>query len=153
MVPRTLPNLIETHLGDFRAALRGTTLAVLDFETSDVRPRIAVPAGLGVYLPEPDRVFYLNVGHARRERDVPLWDAADLVRVLRPFLRRRSNRIVMHNATFDLRMLLKWSLEVRCRVSDTLILAHRVDENLRSTTAASQPIGPTWITSATASKS
>ena len=29
-------------------------------------------------------------------------------------------------------MLLKWNLEVRCRVSDTLILAHRVDENLRS---------------------
>jgi DNA polymerase I-like protein with 3'-5' exonuclease and polymerase domains len=132
MVPRTLPDLIETDLGDFRAALRGTTLAVLDFETSDVRPRIAVPAGLGVYLPEPDRVFYLNVGHTRRDEDVPLWKPAALARVLRPFLRRRSNRIVMHNATFDLRMLLKLGLDVLCRVSDTLILTHRLDENLRS---------------------
>src|SRR5262249_13608053 len=103
MVPRTLPDPIETDLGDFRAALREATLAVLDFETSDVRPRIAVHAGLGVYLPGPDRVFYLNVGHDRRDPDVPLWEPAALARVLRPFLRRRSNRIVMHNATFDLR--------------------------------------------------
>jgi DNA polymerase I-like protein with 3'-5' exonuclease and polymerase domains len=132
MVPRTLPDLIETDLGDFRAALRGESLAVLDFETSDVRPRVAVVAGLGVYLPGPDRVFYLNVGHARREQDVPLWEPAALARVLRPFLRRRSNRIVMHNATFDLRLLLKLGLDVRCRVSDTLILTHRLDENLRS---------------------
>jgi DNA polymerase I-like protein with 3'-5' exonuclease and polymerase domains len=132
MVPRTLPDLIETDLGDFRSALRGATLAVLDFETSDVRPRIAVPAGLGVYLPQADRVFCLNVGHARRDPDVPLLQPAALARVLRPFLRRRSNRVVMHNATFDLRMLLKLGLDVRCRVSDTLIAVHRLDENLRS---------------------
>ncbi len=152
MVPRTLPKLVETDLGDFRAAMRGAKLAVLDFETSDVRPRIAVPAGLGVYLPESHRVFYLNVGHARRDRDVPLWDVAALVRVLRPFLRRRSNRVVMHNATYDLRMLFKWNLEVRCRVSDTLIWPTAWTRTF-APTAASRPIGPTWIASATGSKS
>jgi hypothetical protein len=132
MVPRTLPELIETDLGDFRAALRGASLPVLDFETSDVRPRIAVSAGLGVYLPEPERVFCPNVGHARRDEDVPLWEPAALARVLRPIPRRRSNRVVMHNAPFDLRLLLKPGLDVRCRVSDTLFLTHRLDENLRS---------------------
>src|SRR5262245_11242734 len=105
MVPREIPDPIETDLGDLRSALNQSTLAVLDFETSDVRPRIAVVVGLGVYLPETDRVFYINVGHIIRDEEVPLCQMQALVRVLRPFLRRRSNRVVMHNATFDLRML------------------------------------------------
>lgn len=132
MVPRTAPDTIETDLGDLRTALRTARLAVFDFETSDVRPRVAAVAGLGVYLPGAHRAFYINVGHLVRDPDVPLYSPAQLARAVQPFLRRRSSRVVMHNATFDLRMLFRLGADVRCRVTDTLVLTHRLDENLRS---------------------
>src|SRR4051812_38137139 len=110
------PRNIETTLTGFAAAIGGATIAVLDFETDDVRPHVAVHAGLGAYLPESHRVFYVNIGHTHIEPKVPLHHPADLAIVLRPFLLRRRNRVVMHNAGYDLRMLFKLGLEVRCRV-------------------------------------
>lgn len=131
MNPRALPD-IETDLDALKTALRSESVAVFDFETSDVRPHVADIAGLGAYLPDSHRAFYINVGHTVVDSCVPRYPQPLLAAAVRPFLTRTSHRAVFHNAVFDLRMLFRLGIDVRCKVSDTLILCHRLDENLRS---------------------
>lgn len=127
-----MTQVIETSLSALTAAMAEARRAVLDFETSDVRPRLAIIAGLGVLLPDLDRLFYINVGHCLRDPDFPRYSEPELADVLRSFLADRSRQMLAHNAVYELRLLMRLGLDIRCRVSCTLIRAHRVDENLRS---------------------
>jgi DNA polymerase I-like protein with 3'-5' exonuclease and polymerase domains len=130
---RTPPEVLEVLLDDLAEALSDARLAVFDFETSDVRPRLAVPVGLGVYLPEQERCFYVNVGHRIPDRDIPRYDAAELAGVVRPFLAGPGRHAVAHNAAFEIRMFFRLGVDdIRCRFSCSLIHTHRADENLRS---------------------
>jgi hypothetical protein len=74
---KTPPAKIGTHIGRLRKALGTASILVFDFETSDVRPRSAIIAGLGIYLPEADQAFYINTGHQLVDEKVPRVSAAD----------------------------------------------------------------------------
>lgn len=91
-----------------------------------------MPAGLGVYLPESERAFYINVGHLIADERFPRAEPEQLAAAVQPFLDNPRNVAIMHNATYDLRVFFKLGIGVRCRVACTLILTHRADENLRS---------------------
>jgi DNA polymerase I-like protein with 3'-5' exonuclease and polymerase domains len=129
---RERPERLETDPDEFRSVLADSTIIVADFETSDVRPRVAAFAGLGVYFPESHRCFYLNIGHAIRDDRFPLVSEQQLAELLRSFLLNPTNVLVMHNASYDLRMMLKLELDIRCKVCCTLIQTHRIDENMRT---------------------
>ena len=126
------PECLETSLAALGRALATASIITFDYETSDVRPRIAAIVGLGVYFPEPHRVFYINVGHTVSEKDFPRVPESDLADTIRPFLENPANHAIAHNAPYELRMSLKLGIDIRCRVSCSLIHTHRTDENLRS---------------------
>ncbi|MFW5690756.1 MAG: hypothetical protein ACOCXY_03000 [Planctomycetota bacterium] len=123
--------LLETSPADLADALQQAHVAVFDFETSGLNPRFAAIAGLGVYLPELDRCFYVNVGHGLVDPRIPRHSLDRLAAAVRPFVENSDRHAVFHNAAFDLRFLIKMELGIRCRVSCTIIHAHRVDENLK----------------------
>ena len=126
------PAELETDLDALRILLGSVRTLVFDFETSDVRPRIATIAGLGVYLPEAQRRFYINVGHLIPTPDIPKYAESDLAAAMRVFFAEGDRHAIAHNAPYDLRMLFKLGVDVRCRVSDSMVHVHRADENLRS---------------------
>ena len=127
----SVPQILEVKTASLRQALAAESLAVFDFETSDVRPREAIVAGLGVYLPEQHRCFYLNIGHQVPDDRHPRISEADAAAAVGEFLGDPLKHAVMHNATYDLRMMFKMGITIDCRVSCSLIHTHRTDENLR----------------------
>jgi DNA polymerase I-like protein with 3'-5' exonuclease and polymerase domains len=132
MKPFPLPHTLEVDPGSLQAALAESRVAVLDFEASAVAPHFAAVAGLGVYLPESRRVWYINVGHLVDDPDIPRYTVAELRTTVQPFLGDPERQMVAHNATYELRLLAKLGVDVRCRVSCTLLWTHRGDECLRS---------------------
>ena len=82
---RAAPAELQTAVVDLEAALRSTRVAVFDWETSDVRPHVALPVGLGVYLPETEEAYYINVGHGLADERFPRVGPDRLVAALRPF--------------------------------------------------------------------
>ena len=129
---KTPPAKIGTHIDRLRKALGTASILVFDFETSDVRPRSAIIAGLGIYLPEAEQVFYINTGHQLADEKVPRVSEAQLADAIRVFFGEPNKHAIAHNATYDLRLLFKLGITVRCRISCSLIHTHRADENLRS---------------------
>lgn len=120
---------IETDLAAFDQAAQTTDRAVVDFETSGVDPRTAVICGVGVMFPALSRAFYLNVGHAVQDDHIPKYSSVDFVAAFYPFVDDPAKLMICHNANYELRILLRFGMNVRCRVVDTLIRAHRLDEN------------------------
>jgi DNA polymerase I-like protein with 3'-5' exonuclease and polymerase domains len=110
--------------------LAGVTRLVWDFETSGTTVHTCIPVGVGVLIPEKHIAFYVNLGHAQRDDRFPRYTPEEFAATIQPFVANPVNQIIAHNATFDLRYLLKYGVDVRCRVSDTLIWMHRCDENL-----------------------
>lgn len=127
-----VPVELEVDLAELRQELACSELVVFDFETSGVKPRFAVVAGIGFYFPVSRRVFYINVNHGLPDPEIPRYPEKKVAAAIRPFFRDRSKHAVAHNATFDVRMLYRMGIEVRCGVSCTLVLTHRLDENLRA---------------------
>jgi DNA polymerase I-like protein with 3'-5' exonuclease and polymerase domains len=120
----------------FGAAIAMAPRAVIDFETTGVRPRFDALVSMGAYLPETDEAFYLNVGHHVADDRFPRYRETDLAAAMCPFVADTQRRLIMHNSAFDLRVFLKLGLDVRCAVSDTYTLMHRADENLTSFSAS-----------------
>ena len=127
-----LPKTLEVSLHELRSALDQADLAVFDFETSSVKPKTALVAGIGFYFPCSRRCFYINVGHGLCDRTIPRHDQREVAYVIQRFFSNPAKHAVAHNATFDARMLFRMGVSVRCRVTCTMILTHRMDENLRS---------------------
>jgi DNA polymerase I-like protein with 3'-5' exonuclease and polymerase domains len=127
-----VPVALDVDLAELRRELARSELVVFDFETSGVKPRVAVIAGIGFYFPTSRRVFYINCNHGLYDPDIPRYPEKKVAAAIRPFFRDRAKLAVAHNATFDIRMLYRMGIDVRCRVSCTMILTHRIDENLRS---------------------
>ncbi len=128
-MPRTPPTF-ATRLDLLVAALATAKTAVLDWEASGLQPREAAPAGLGIYLPEADKAFYVNCGHTRRDDRFPRCTPAELAEGVGPFLENPARHAVFQNAPYDLRHFINLGTAPRCRISDTLIHTHRTDENL-----------------------
>ena len=128
---REAPKLLETSAADLAEALRSERIAVFDAETSDVRPDAAIPVGLGVYLPDSERVLR-QPWHLLADERFPRVEPGELAAAIQPFLGKPRNVAVMHNAAYDLRILFKLGIDAHCRVACTLVLSHRADENLRS---------------------
>jgi DNA polymerase I-like protein with 3'-5' exonuclease and polymerase domains len=126
------PEYLDTNPDELRQAIEDCTEAVLDFESSAVQPLFAAVTGLGVYLPEPNRVFYLNTGHTQQHPDIPKISEQQLRSAMQPFLADPARTMIAHNAPYELRLLQKLGLQINCRVHCTLIGTHRTDENLRS---------------------
>ena len=122
---------MEVSLDELCSALERNRIIAFDFETSSVRPKEAIVAGLGIYLPSEERAFYINVGHGIVHAGIPRYSEQELVNAIGPFFLNPKNHAVAHNATYDLRMLFRIGVQVRCRVTCTMILTHRLDENLR----------------------
>lgn len=130
-MPR-IPSTISSNLSRFAAAMAHAPRAVIDLETSGVKPRHDVIAGLGAYLPDTGEAYYLNVGHCLSDSRFPKHSTAALASALRPFVEHPERRLIAHNSTFELRFFLKLNLSVQCQVSCTLVHMHRTDENLTS---------------------
>ncbi|WP_339911663.1 DNA polymerase, partial [Symmachiella dynata] len=76
--------------------------------------------------------FYINLGHAERDRRFPPVKQDDFAAIVQPFLRNPLRQLIAHNAVYELRGLFRLGIDdIRCRVSDSLIHIHRTDENLR----------------------
>jgi len=127
----TQPGHIETNPDDLRDALAGESVAVFDFETSGLDVRSLTVGGLGVYCPKAARTFYVNTGHLRRDLAVPRFPEQKLADAIQPFAGDPAKQMLMHNSEYDLRVMWKLGVDVRCRVICTIILTHRTDENLR----------------------
>lgn len=127
-----LPATLEVDPKELRKHLAKTELVVFDFETSSVKPRDALVAGIGFYFPLDRRCFYINVGHGLNNPDIPRYEQAKVANAIQPFFRDPAKHAVAHNATYDIRMLYRMGVDVRCRVTCTMVLTHRLDENLRS---------------------
>ena len=127
-----VPGTLDVDLAELRRELARSDLVVFDTETSGVKPRSAVVAGIGFYFPASRRAFYVNCGHGMADPDIPRYPERRVAAAIRPFFANRAKHAVAHNATFDLRMLYRLGIDVRCRVSCTLVLTHRLDENLRA---------------------
>jgi DNA polymerase I-like protein with 3'-5' exonuclease and polymerase domains len=127
-----VPVTLDVDLAELRQELACSELVVFDFETSGVKPRVAVVAGIGFYFPASRRVFYINCNHGLHDPDIPRYPEKKVAAAIRPFFRNPARHAVAHNATFDVRMLYRMGIDVRCRVCCTMVLTHRLDENLRS---------------------
>jgi DNA polymerase I-like protein with 3'-5' exonuclease and polymerase domains len=127
-----LPKEMEVKLEDLQDALANASCVVFDFETSSVKPREAIVAGIGFYFPLERRSFYVNVGHGLADKRIPKYDQQDVADAIAPFFGNPNKHAIAHNATYDVRMLYRMGVTVACRTTCTLILTHRLDENLRS---------------------
>jgi DNA polymerase I-like protein with 3'-5' exonuclease and polymerase domains len=115
------------------SALKTAPLAVFDFETSSLRPREAIIAGLGILIPENESVFYVNVGHTTADPNFPIVPVRQLIDALQPFLSDPERTAVFHNSTYDLRCFFRMGInKITCQCADSLVLSHRVDENIHS---------------------
>ena len=128
----TFPTKLSPRLDRLAVALSTARRAVMDWEATGLKPRFDVPTGLGVFLPDTNQAFYINVNHTLPDERFPRFKATELADVLRTFLENRSRHVIVHNAGFDLRLFIKYDIDIVCRVSDTVIHQHRVDENLTS---------------------
>ena len=79
----------------------------------------------------PPLLLHQRGSRPGRSRDSPLRQSAGAADI-RPFFADPTKHAVAHNATYDIRMLYRMGVDVHCRVTCTLILTHRLDENLRS---------------------
>lgn len=125
-----LPSKLRTDLTGLRIALNRHRRLVFDFETDGLDPRRAIPAGIGFYFPKTDEAWYANLGHCQVDPLIPKHDRQKLINALIDFFGDPSRHAIAHNASYDLRMLMQLGVPIRCRVSCTMILAHRCDENL-----------------------
>ncbi len=125
------PTTLSSNLQTLAAALQIQIAVVIDFETSGVKTYQDQIAGLGLYFPLSEQAFYINLGHATLDARYPKCTEQDFVQTLAPFLGNPDRHLIAHNATFELRFLIRLGLDIRCRVSCTLIHTHRTDENLR----------------------
>ncbi len=125
------PVSLCSNLATLAQALTRTRVAVVDFETSGLRPHMDQLAGLGVYLPERKSAFYINVGHMLPDAHYPRCSTADLAAALQPFFSDAGRQMIAHNATFELRWLMGLGIDIRCRTSCSLVHSHRADENLQ----------------------
>lgn len=105
---------------------------MFDFETSGLEPHFSAIVGLGVYLPESHRCFYMNCGHHIHDVRFPRITEHALANALGSFCESKRTQAVFHNAHYDLQFLHRLGVNVNCRVSCTLVHTHRLDENLRS---------------------
>lgn len=127
------PKKVHCKLESLAVALVTANRLVFDFETTGVQPRTAAICGLGIYIPDQHKTFYINVGHALTHPDVPKHDSAALADALRCFFTDPTNHAIAHNASYDLRLLMKMGIDPQCRVSCTLVHTHRCNENYRET--------------------
>jgi DNA polymerase I-like protein with 3'-5' exonuclease and polymerase domains len=125
------PTTLSSNLAALAAALQIHTTAVIDFETSGVKTYLDQIAGVGFYLPQSAESFYINIGHATVDSRFPKYSEEELIQAISLFFGDPSRLLIAHNATFELRFLMRLGLIVRCRVSCSLIHTHRTDENLR----------------------
>ena len=61
----------------------------------------------------------------------PLHEPSEVAEVLSGFFGEPSHNAIAHNAAYDLRCIFKLGVNVQCRITCTLINAHRIDENIR----------------------
>jgi hypothetical protein len=72
------------------------------------------------------------IAELKDRTEIPRYHQSDVVTVLAPYFANPTRHAIAHNATYDVRMLFRMGVRVACRVTCTLILTHRLDENLRS---------------------
>jgi DNA polymerase I-like protein with 3'-5' exonuclease and polymerase domains len=125
------PTNLSSNLDHLAELLAVQSVAVMDFETSGVKTFRDQIAGLGVYFPDTEHAFYINVGHATLDHRYLQYSEQQLALALTSFLTDPGRHLIAHNASFELRFLLRLGLNIRCRVSCSMIHTHRTDENLR----------------------
>ena len=128
---KTPKRRIDGDVTRLAAELKIADFVVFDVETTGLDPHRDRIVGAGFYFPHSDRCFYINLLHSFEDSRYPRTTVDHFKRVLSPFLRRRKNRVVAHNATFEVRFLWRLGLRPRCRFIDTMVRVHRVDECLR----------------------
>lgn len=124
------PTTLSSDITALAAALSTARVAVVDFETTGLRPHMDQIVGMGIYLPEQDAAFYINMGHGLSDARYLRYDTKVVAAVMQPFVADLSRHLIAHNATFDMRWIIKMGLDIRCRISCSLVHSHRVDENL-----------------------
>ena len=123
-------NEFETSLTSLAASLTTAKTIVFDWETSYAEHAfLAVPVGVGVYIPATKKAYYINVGHVYTHDDIPMTPIADLVTVFQQFFMQTNVRAVGQNIIFDMSINHKLGIQHRCKLEDSMILAHRWWEN------------------------
>jgi DNA polymerase I-like protein with 3'-5' exonuclease and polymerase domains len=124
------PAEFSTNLDALSRALKSATIAVFDFETDGLNPHRLAVCGLGIYLPESARTFYINCGHAQCDERVPLVAATALAEAVGPFFSNPNVTAIAHNAAYDARVLFRLGVPLAAKLICTQIRTHRCDENL-----------------------
>jgi DNA polymerase I-like protein with 3'-5' exonuclease and polymerase domains len=109
------PTTLSSNLSALSKTLASAQEIVFDFETSNVKPREAALVGLGIYVPEVDRAFYINIGSMDRDGEFPLYKPSELADALRDFFLDPQRHAIAHNFSYDCRCLIQLGIEEVCQ--------------------------------------
>lgn len=107
-------------------ALAYARVCSFDWETT---PTTREPVGLGIFTPENKQAFYINVGHKILNPKFPRTPLARLLEAIAPFFSDANRLAVAHNILFDAAVNCRAGIKQRCRLTDAMILQHRLNEN------------------------
>ena len=117
-------------LEDLAQELQAVPRFALDTETTGTDAMAAALVGISL-SPEPERAYYLPLGHDERLETGPQLPLPLVQQILGPILADPGIGKVLHNAKFDLLMLARHGLPVRGELLDTMIAAWLLDPSGR----------------------
>lgn len=110
-------------LFDMCQKLNDEEIIALDTETTGVEHK-DVTVGMSLTLPKADQHYYIPYRHTTGEKQL----APEIVfKAVKPHLERLD--LVLHNAKFDYKMLIKDGIELKNIKADTMVLMHILNEN------------------------
>lgn len=120
--------MIQTkeHLADFIADLMKEPISAIDTETSGLDVYDDRIVGISLTCPTADRHCYIPTGH---ETEEPQLDLDFVLWRLKDYLLSRDHKKVLHNAKFDIHMLIRHGVRMRGLFWDTQVAHSLLNEN------------------------
>lgn len=120
--------LIQTkeHLADFLRDLMKEPISAIDTETTGLDVYDDQIVGISLTCPLADRHCYIPIGH---ETDEPQLELDFVLWRMKDYLLSRDHRKVLHNAKFDIHMLIRHGVRMRGLYWDTQVAHSLLNEN------------------------
>lgn len=115
----------EKQLATLLADLRSEPIIAIDTETTGVDVYADKIVGISFTLPKKDYHVYIPIRHVMGLQLSPDY----VLNQLKPFLESPRTKKVLHNARFDMHILLTAGIDMQGVVWDTMIAMHVLNEN------------------------
>ncbi|MBW1649829.1 MAG: DNA polymerase I [Deltaproteobacteria bacterium] len=122
--------LTKAELKEIVALLKGSDLFAIDTETTSASPINAKLVGISFSVKE-DEAYYIPVGHDYKGATKQL-DLQEVLEVLKPVLEAYNIKKVGQNIKYDMIVFLRYGIELKGVVFDTMIASYLINPSERS---------------------